>query len=331
MRSKLRAVPGAALVLAVLVLWPLVDGDPYTLNVATGAAIWGLFAVSYDLVMGWTGEISFGHSLWFGLGVYLSAILLIHTSLPPLLVVLLALAIGLPVSLLVHLASLRLRGAYFAMITFAFAEFVNLVVQNETSLTGGTNGLVGIPLGNFLMQPLALYETCAALLFLAVIALLVIARRRTGRIVHAVRDNPARAALLGHSETWVKAWTLVAASLLAMLAGFLYLAFEGMAFPSTFDSSTSFTVLLMATIGGADTIWGPALAGAILYVVESYLSAATSHWALALGLIYILVVRFLPGGMGTIGQQLRRSAGGSHRTRQLESETSVPQQGGPTP
>lgn len=281
-----------------LLVWPLWLGTPYALDLFTGAIIWGIFALSYDLVVGWTGEISFGHALWFGAGVYGAALLLLHTNLPTALVLVAVPLLAAPVALVVHALCLRLTGAYFAMITFAIAEFVHLLVENATSITGGTNGLVGVPLAAWAQNGVVLYELAAAMLVGLTLLVLLVRRRPSGLLAHAARDNPTRLILLGISPTFVKAFVLTVASVLAAFAGVLYLIDQGMAFTPTLDSGTSFTVLLMAIIGGVDSAWGPALAGMLLTLVETWLNSATTHWMLILGLIYVIVVRFFPQGLG---------------------------------
>jgi branched-chain amino acid transport system permease protein len=293
-----------------LLAWPLAIGSPYAVNLFTGAVIWGLFALSYDLVVGWTGEVSFGHALWFGTGVYGAALLLLHTPLPTAAVFVAVPLLAAPAALLVNALCLRLSGAYFAMITFAIAEFVHLLVENATALTGGTNGLVGVPLAPWTQNGLLLYELSAALLIAFTLLVLAARQRSIGLVAHAARDNPVRLGLLGVSPTLVKVLVLTAASVIATLAGVLYLAYQGMAFAPTLDSQTSFTVLLMAIIGGVDSAWGPAAAGVLLTLLETWLNSTTTHWTLILGVIYVLVVRFLPRGFGGLGAlDLRGLAG----------------------
>jgi branched-chain amino acid transport system permease protein len=304
MRRKTWLLGVTAIVSLFFVFWPWLGGSLYLVNLITGAVIWGILAVSYDLVLGWTGEISFGHALWFGVGIYGVALLIEATHLDTLLAIAIVAVLTFPLAFVVHVISLRLRGAYFAMITFAVAEFAYLLVQNATSLTGGTNGLTGIMLSPYLLSPNVLYALPAAVLAAAVFGLRALSRSRTGRIIHAVRDNPTRAALFGHNEVLVKGLTLSLSSAIGAIAGGLYLAYQGMAFPDAMSSNTSFTVLLMVVIGGADSIWGSAVAGIGLYLLENSLTTTTSHWSLWLGVVYVLVVRFLPIGLG--GLQLRR-------------------------
>ncbi len=330
-RSRwLRPAALAALACAFLG-WPWVTGTPFILNLLTGGVIWGLFALSYDLVLGWTGEISFGHALWFGSGVYATALFLQATHVDTFLGIAIAAILLTPLSLVAHLLSLRLRGAYFAMITFALAEFAHLLVENATSVTGGTNGLTSVPLSADALAPGTLYVLSALCLLAGLAAVLLVRRSRAGSVVRAVRDNPTRAALFGYSEVWVKALTLVAASFLAAVAGGLFLAYQGMAFTGALDSGTSFTVLLMAVIGGADSAWGAAIAGILLYVLENSLSAATSHGGIFLGGVYIAVVRFLPGGFGALARRLRpgRRGRGKRQDAILAAGQAAAEQGGP--
>ncbi len=295
MRSKKLWLYTAAF--AAILGWPWVTGTPYMLTLASGAAIWGLFALSYDLIIGWTGEVSFGHALYFGLGVYTTGLLIIYTHVPTVL----AMAGGVLATAMAAWAlnslSLRVTGPYFAMVTFALAEFFHLAAQSATSVTGGSNGLVGMPLASWLTQPGVLYDISAALALLAASCLVWVKSTRTGHLVHAVRDNPLRAEMLGIRTHRAKVLTLTVSGALAGLAGSLYLLYEGMAFTGTLNSNTSFTVLLMVIIGGVDSVWGPLIAGGAVYIAQTWLNATTTHWELILGVIYIGVVRFFPQGL----------------------------------
>jgi branched-chain amino acid transport system permease protein len=295
------------LVVGAIMAWPRVGGTPLALNLATGAAIWGLFALSYDLVLGWTGEVSFGHALYFGLGTYGAALLAIHTGWPTLVDIAVTVVAAGAIAVGLNLLALRVTGPYFAMITFALAAFTSLLVQSATSVTGGTNGLVGVPLDPTLTAPPVLYDVVVGVLLAATGGVLAVRGSRWGRVARAVRDNPVRAELLGFSVRTVKVACLVAAALLAALAGALYLLFQGMAFTDVFSTNQSFTVLLMVIIGGVDSAWGPVAAGAGLYLLENWLNGATAHWALALGIIYIVIVRFFPRGLSGVADLLRHA------------------------
>jgi len=288
----------AMTMVAVLALlgWPWVTGTPYMLNLAIGAAIWALFAASYNLIIGWTGEISFGHALYFGLGVYGMALLALHGHWPVVLEALVVVVGSAVVALGLSWLTLRVTGPYFAMVTFALAEFAHLVVQNM-SWTGGTNGLVGLPFPGWITAPGILYEICTVTVLLTVAVILIMRPRRWGLWIRAARDNPIRVEMLGMSHRRIKMLTLTAAGGLAALAGVFYVWYQGMAFTSVWDSNTSFLVLLMVVIGGVDTAWGPVMAGAGLYLVESWISGLTSHWEMILGILYLVVVRVLPQGL----------------------------------
>lgn len=290
--------------LAVLLGWPFVTGTPYLLNLATGAAIWGIFAVSYDLIIGWTGEISFGHALYFGLGVYGMALSALYSHWPTVLLAVLVVVGSVLVALGLNWLTLRVTGPYFAMVTFALAEFAHLLVQ-QWSWTGGTNGLVGVPFAAWVRAPGILYVISAACALGAVLGIMAMRSRRWGLWIRAVRDNPMRAEMLGVSHRRVKVLTLTAAGGLAAVAGVLYVWYQGMAFTGVWDSNTSFTVLLMVIIGGLDTGWGPLVAGAGLYALETWLNSVTSHWEILLGLLYLAVVRILPKGLSGLALKWR--------------------------
>ncbi len=279
----------------------------------------GALAVTYNLVFAMTGMLSFGHALYFALGCYVFALLLEHGRLPILAAALLTLLIGAAAALLVGLVSLRVNGIAFAMVTLAFAQAGSvLVLRNVGGLTGGEEGLglVSARLPAFLVgvdntRNLYWLSLAAAALVLAAVGWIVASR--AGHLMMAVRENELRVRVLGIQPFLVRLISFTAAGVLATLIGIVYLLVQGGASPQVTTSSFTLTLLVMVVLGGLGSRWGAMLGGVIYTLLDQRLGvlAASEHVStlpsplqvplsqptFLLGVLFIVVVLFLPGGL----------------------------------
>jgi branched-chain amino acid transport system permease protein len=292
--------------------------------------IMAVYAMSYDLLFGYTGILSFGHAMFFGTGAYVAGILLkeAHWSLPA--VILAVIGVAVLQSLLVGVVSLRLRGVYFAMATLAFAQMFYILVQatDLRDITGAEDGLHGIPVPDWLNPTdhrLVFYFV--ALAFCVVVYL--IARRVVdsppGRVMVAIRENEPRAQMIGYNTFTYKLLALTFAGVLAALAGLMNSLWNGSATPEVLGVETTINALLMTIIGGVGTLIGPILGAALVQLLGYWLNSVFgSQWQLIFGAVYVLLVVFLPYGIvGTY--YLRRNdirAGWQRLTRPLHSPES---------
>lgn len=290
---------------------PLDSGLPVTVQILLiNTFIFAVYAISYDILMGYTGILSFGHAMFFGTGAYIVGILLKHfgwSIWPALLVVIVIAVIQ---SLIVGLLSLRVHGIYFAMVTLALAEgFFKLAQANDfIAYTGAKDGLHGIPLVDYLSRTqnfLRFY--LVALAFMVVMYL--IARRLvdspTGRAMQALRENEDRAAAIGFNPLAYRLVALVFSGVMAALAGSLYALWQGFADPGLLGINTTIDALLMVIIGGAGTLVGPILGAGALEILGDVLNRTFGpRWPLVFGLAYVLIVIFLPYGI--VGTWQRR-------------------------
>jgi branched-chain amino acid transport system permease protein len=272
---------------------------------ATDIVTWGLFAAAFDILLGYTGLLSFGQAAYFGGGAYAAALLAQRAGVPfPLNALGAALFAGLIAVPLMGLA-IRRRGIYFAMITLAFAEMVFYVVNEWRSLTGGENGVQGIPRvapgGWSLASPLGYYYTA---LPLAVVGLLLcwrIVRSPFGRVLLAIRENEIRTEMLGYP---VRRYKLLAAVLSCTLSGFaggLWVMNHGFVALDAVHWSTSGLVLTMVLLGGVGTRLGPLAGAALVLYLRDFLSTWTDAWGAVTGIIFIIVVLvFRRGIVGTL-------------------------------
>ena len=305
-RFLAEALTAAGLIAAPFVL-PHLGFAPTTIN---RILVWGVFGIGFDILFGFTGLLSFGQSAFFGTGGMVAAYLLTIVNFPYVMVALLIgmIAAGI-VGYLVGLIALRRTGIYFAMITVAIAEVFFFVEFNPLSeYTGGENGLPGVPPPSLYLGFTTLHFDSDALLyaFLAfwylagmVIALRIV-RSPIGAVLRAIRDNPVRAAAVGHNIHGYKLTAFVIAAAYAGFAGGLLAVMQGFMPPDAFMFDTSGQLVMQTAIGGAGTLFGP-LVGAAVWLFLSDLLQTTlnlgASWKLVLGVIFVLLVCFLRRGL----------------------------------
>jgi branched-chain amino acid transport system ATP-binding protein/branched-chain amino acid transport system permease protein len=286
---------------------PHLGFSPTTVN---RILIWGLFGIGFDILFGFTGLLSFGQSAFFGTGGMVAAYLLTVVNFPH---VMTAIFIGTIVAaiigFLVGLIALRRTGIYFAMITVAIAEVFYFVEFNPLSaFTGGENGLPGVPTPVFdfgfttikFDTDWSLYVLLAFCYFVGIVLALRIMRSPVGAILSAIRDNPLRAAAVGHNIQSYKLTAFVVAATYAGFAGGLLGVMQGFMPPDAFTFETSGQLVMQTAIGGAGTLFGP-LIGATVWLYLSDFFQTTLHlgatWKLVLGLVFVLLVCFLRRGI----------------------------------
>ncbi|MBI2216605.1 MAG: branched-chain amino acid ABC transporter permease [Candidatus Rokubacteria bacterium] len=288
--------------IAVLAVLPWVLAR-HQLSILVDLLIFGLFAMSLDLIMGYTGMVSFGHAAYFGLGAYGSALLLIHFQ-PPVPVALLAGALlAGAVAVPVGWFSTRATGIYFAMLTLAFAQLLYTVAYKWRDLTGGSDGIAGVPKttlfwgGPSLADPHAFYWLVAACLVVSLRACRALTRSPFGRALEAIRENERRFVSLGRDARPFKVVVFVIAALFAGLAGALFAPFRGFASPEVMFWVLSGQALMMVITGGIGTLVGPVIGAMVFLLIQEVLSSYTEHWMIFTGAIFVLMVIFLPGGL----------------------------------
>jgi branched-chain amino acid transport system permease protein len=291
-----------AVLAAALAVFPLFAG-PYPVKLLQEILVFGIFAMSLDLLMGYAGMVSFGHSAFFGIGAYAAALALVQW--PGLTAALLlpaaAAALG---ALVIGFFSIRVSGVYFIMLTLAFSQmFYAVAFQN--AFFGAEDGLVGVP------RPPVLGLSIASLgrfhVYLVVIALALtlflwrVTRSPFGHVLRGIHENEGRMQALGYGVNRYKLLAFVIAGTVAGLAGSLYTQFQGSISPDAFLWTTSGQALLMVIIGGTGTLGGAFLGAAAFILLQSLVSSYTERWMLILGLTFVLLVLFAPGGIvGTL-------------------------------
>ncbi|MGB3911329.1 MAG: branched-chain amino acid ABC transporter permease [Pseudolysinimonas sp.] len=343
---------GGALVAFVAVL-PLIDlvipgvlpGSTYTpgtLQVLALALIFAALALSYHVLFGITGLLSFGHALYFAVGAYGLGIVLERTGLGLLPAIGLTLVGALVVATLLGAVSLRVSGISFAMVTLAFAQAGSVLIRRNPDVTGGEEGL-GLTteqVPDFLVGVVDtrnLFWLALGVLVLVFLAVRWFERSRAGHVAAAVRENELRVRVLGLPPFRAKLVAFVIGSVLAAVSGMLYLLLQSGVTPRAVSADFTLTILVIVVLGGVGSRWG-AVIGAVVYtLLDQRLTALAGSDAIAslppvlrvplseplfiLGTLFILVVLFLPGGIVGLADRLRRRRPADDARDRLEETT----------
>jgi branched-chain amino acid transport system permease protein len=326
------ALTAVGLIAAPFVL-PHLGFSPTTIN---RILIWGLFGLGFDILFGFTGLLSFGQSAFYGTGGMFAAYLLTQVNFPSTIgAVFIGAVVAGVVGYLIGLIALRRTGIYFAMITVAIAEVFFFAEFNPLSAyTGGENGLPGVPSPSIFLgfttlkfnTDWSMYVFLAFWYFVGMVIALRIVRSPVGAVLSAIRDNPLRAAAVGHNIHSYKLTAFVVAAVYAGFAGGLLALMQGFMPPDAFMFDTSGQLVMQTAIGGAGTLFGP-LVGATVWLYLSDFLQTTLHlgatWKLVLGIVFVALVVFLRHGIVGGLVQVWQLATGSGR-RQREAAASDP-------
>jgi branched-chain amino acid transport system permease protein len=279
--------------------------------VALDMLAWGLFAVALDLLLGYTGLLSFGHAAFWGSSAYTTGLIALHSGLPFYVAVLGGAVAAAVLAVPIGYLAVRRTGIYFAMVTLAFAQLIFFVANQWRDVTGGENGLQGIPRNLFgidLSDSFYFYYAALPVILLGLWAAWRIVHSPFGRVLVAIRENPNRARALGYGIDRYKIGVFVLSAFLAGLAGGLYAVGHGFASLQEVYWTTSGKVVVMTVLGGMGTLWGGLLGAAIVVQLEDFLATANIDAnGLITGTIFVVtVLLFRKGIWGSVQELLAR-------------------------
>ncbi len=299
----------ASLAVLLVALYLLPAWVPYFyVFVATRILLMGLFAASFNLIFGYGGMLSFGHAAFFGAGAYASALLLLHFGWPLLAVLVVATIVAALLAWAIGALCVRLDEVYFAMLTLAFGMMVYAIVHQWRSLTNGSDGIAGFPLGRLglgldlqLADPAVYYRVVLVVVAFAAVVLHRITRSPFGLLLGAARQNGERVSFCGVNVRRHRLIAFVIAGAFAGLAGALFAPFNRVANPDMVHWTQSAQPVLMTILGGAGLFLGPFFGAAIFVLLETWITTYTEHWMLFLGIVLaVLVIFFRRGIVGTL-------------------------------
>ena len=288
-------------------------GDTFFLRLATEALIFAGLALSVDILLGYTGLLSLGQALYFGLGAYVSALVL--KQVPSFWAAMAAaLLISLVVGIVAGLIANRVRGVYFALVTFGLAQVVAKAIYNTRAL-GASDGLIGMPIVPIDLGVVTVMSNAPAGFLLVTLGVIVMLYAVSsylldtpfGRVLVAMRANERRVPFLGYSTRNARLTAYVIAAVVAALSGALYPMLRGFVSPELLFFSTSGNAVITVVIGGVGTLAGALYGGVILTVLKSVVGSMTANHLIVVGLLFMAVVIFLPKGlMGLVRPRIER-------------------------
>ncbi len=304
---------------------PLWLGDrPYLVTVLNQVAVFGLWAVAYNLVYGQLGEISFGHAAFFGLGAYTVALAGRDLDAAFLPAVLLGALVAAAAAAVIAVIIRQARGVFYAIMTFAFAQVMYFLAMKWTSFTGGDDGMSVVRPG-WLATPGRYYVFSVVVVTAALLAIRRMVASPGGHVVRAIGQNERRARQVGYNTGVYRGLTFVVSGCFSGLAGALFSPLIFFVSPNVLHWSFSGEVIVMTIIGGAGTFLGPVLGAAFFVIVQEAVSGLTGsdlvifglavgqlgdRWPLVMGLLFFLAVVFAPDGLaGRLSRRGRRAAG----------------------
>jgi len=291
------------IIILLLAVLPLSESRFY-IFLGTDILIMGLFAISLNLLLGYTGLVSFGQAAYFGIGAYTCALLMKKASVAFPFAFVAAAVAGALGALIIGFFCIRLTKIYFSMLTLAFSQIVWAIVFKWNSLTGGDTGLIGINFPEHLDSSTRFYYFTLGV----VVASLFIIRKMVdspfGRILTTIRENPERTEFIGVDVKLFQLLAFMISGAFAGISGALFGIFNHSLFPDLLYWPMSAEVLIMAILGGMYSFFGPLVGAAVILYLRMLVTSYTQYWPLIMGTILALLLFFFPGGiMGFLRSQ----------------------------
>lgn len=289
------------LVAALLLVLPMFLGD-YHIHIINQIGIFVILVTSLNLILGYTGQLSFAHIGLFAIGAYTSSILMMDYKVPFLLALVCAMLVSAFFGLLIGLIALRFTTHFFAIVTLAFGEIIRLVIYNMPEFTGGPNGIYNIPLPpNVFGFDFSERSHFYYIILIGAVATVLFVKymigTRTGKAMFAIRENPTFAQFIGINIWKVKMISFTISAGLAGFAGSIYAHYNAYISPNSFTMMESISILLMVIIGGIGTIFGPILGAAFLTALPEFLRSVNDWRLVIFGALLVLTIMYMPNGI----------------------------------
>jgi len=296
----------------IVLLWPYIipfiggyDG------LAIEMVIFAIFAMGFNILLGYTGILSFGHAAFFGLAGYSMGLILIHLKIPILLGMLFGIALATVTAILIGFLIIRKTGIYFAMLTIAFGQMFFFIASRWKDFTGGEDGLTGIPrnvIGIPGLFSISIFESRRFYYFIAVVFIIAaivkykLIHSHFGQVLKTIRENETRAQMVGYNVQRYKLLSFIISSIYAAVAGTLYGLFLNYMFPQTLDWIRSGDVVIMTLVGGMGTFFGPIIGAGVIVALRVLISIYAKikgmvYWQFFMGIIFLAFVLFFPKGI----------------------------------
>jgi branched-chain amino acid transport system permease protein len=282
--------------LALLVLIPLFLPRFYIYLISI-MLLYGLFATSNNLALGFGGIYQLHHAVFYGIGAYGSALMITRSGVSPWLGMMVGPLVAAALGLIMGVICLRLSKLYFGMLQISLGSLVWVIVYRWYSFTGGDDGIHGVPMPDLIGSGTGAYYFTLLVTALSMAVMYLILKSPFGSALQGIRDNPVRSAMIGVNVRMHQLVTLVIVAFFAGVAGTLFVVVDSTVFPDMLFWTLSMEAVIMCLLGGWLTFLGPMLGASLIVALRTFVSTYTVYWALVLGIIFMLVIFFLPDGV----------------------------------
>jgi branched-chain amino acid transport system permease protein len=313
-------------VLALLVLAAVVPSltSSFYVNMISEVMIYGLLAMSINILAGYTGLVPLGHAGIFGISAYVVGYLLTKTATPLYIAIVLGILMATFVAAVFAVIAIRTSGVYFLMVTLAQGMIVWGIAYRWSSVTGAENGIRGILRPEFIQEYWQFYYLVLVVFVILVLVMYRLVTSPFGLVLKGIRESESRMRTLGYNTTLHKFLGFTATGFFAGIAGVLYSLYNGFVSPSNVEFAKSAEGVLMTIVGGAGTLLGPVVGAAVVIFTRNIVSLYTSRWPIVMGLIFVLTILFIRDGLAGGGRRLLNRVLEMRRQKAKPMEEVVP-------
>lgn len=292
----------------VLFLFPLFL-ERFYVYLAAIILLTGLCATSLNFVLGYGGVFQFHHAVFYGVGAYGTALMILKSGLNPWLGFIVGPLAAAILGLIIGLICVRLSKLYFGMLQISLGSLVWAIVYRWYSFTGGDDGIHGVPLPDIISSPNGAYYFTLIITGISMLILYRMIKSPFGSALQGIRDNPVRSEMIGVNVRFQQLLALTIAGFFGGVAGSLFVVVDNTVFPDMMFWTLSMELVIMCLLGGWFSYLGPMMGAAVIVLLRTYVSGITVYWALVLGVIMMLVIFFLPNGvLGYVDEIMRKKA-----------------------
>lgn len=305
LHGKLPWVGGALVILFLLPLFL----DRFYVYLAAIILLTGLSATSLNFVLGYGGVFQFHHAVFYGIGAYGTALMIIKSGLSPWLGFIVGPVVAGILGLVIGVICIRLSKLYFGMLQISLGSLVWAIVYRWYSFTGGDDGIHGVPLPDIISSPNGAYYFTLIVTAVSMFILYRMIRSPFGSALQGIRDNPVRSEMIGVNVRLQQLIALTIAGFFGGVAGSLFVVVDNTVFPDMMFWTLSLELIIMCLLGGWFSFLGPMVGAGIIVLLRTYVSGITMYWALILGIVMMLVIFFLPNGvLGYLDRFVKKTA-----------------------
>ena len=291
-RNRIFAYGGVVILLALPFIFPR-----FYVYIASLILLYGLLATSLNFILGFGGVYQFHHAVFYGVGAYGAALMLTKTGFPPWVCFIVGPLVSAVLSLIMGLICIRLSKLYFGMLQISLGSLVWAVIYRWYSLTGGDDGIHGVPVPDIISSANGAYYFTLIVTAAAFFVIYKILKSPFGSVLQGIRDNPIRSEMIGVNVKRHQLAGLVIAGFFAGVAGVLFVVVDTTVFPDMLFWTFSMEIMIMCLLGGWFTFMGPLLGAALIVLLRTFISTYTVYWALFLGIVLMIIIFFLPDGV----------------------------------